>query len=244
MRSVRMDGSTMSWRTNRVVLAMRQLGRSTGLNRWIAARTASARYEDRFQSRMLAEIRERECVWDVGANVGLYASKFSEIVGPEGSVAAFEPSPTNFARLSLAVGSLDNVVLMPMALGDRTGRLAFAEGSDAIGATSRVVGGAPHLAGETVEVDVQRGDDVVRSAKAPDPDVIKIDTEGFELEVIRGLEQTLRRPKLRALFIEIHFALLHERGLDGAPAEIERELEACGFSCSWPDASHIVALRR
>jgi FkbM family methyltransferase len=233
----------MSWRTNRIVLALRNLGRSSGLNRWVVAKIGSVQYEDRFQKRMLGEIRPSDCVWDVGANVGLYSSLFSRVVGATGKVFAFEPSPTNFARLTSAVGSLDNVVLVPMALGDSAGRMAFTQGSDATGATSRVIAEAADLAGPTVEVEVRRGDELVVSTEAGDPNVIKIDTEGFELEVIRGLEQTLRRPKLRALFIEIHFALLNDRGLATAPAEIERELEECGFSCAWPDASHIVATR-
>jgi FkbM family methyltransferase len=192
---------------------------------------------------MLDEIRPSDCVWDVGANVGLYSSMFSRLVGATGKVFAFEPSPKNFARLTSAIGSLENVVLVPMALGDTAGRMAFAEGSDATGATSRVVGGAVDRTPTTVDVEVRRGDELILSTKADEPDVIKIDTEGFELEVIRGLNQTLRRPKLRALFIEVHFALLQDRGLAGAPAQIERELEACGFGCAWPDSSHIAATR-
>jgi FkbM family methyltransferase len=233
----------MSWRTNRTVVAIRNLGRRSGLNRWIAARTGSGDYEDRFQRRMLGEIRPSDCVWDVGANVGFYSSMFSRAVGATGKVFAFEPSPTNFARLRSAVGSLDNVVLIPMALGDMAGKMPFSEGNDAIGATSRLVDEAADRTRTTVEVEVRRGDELILSAKAGDPDVIKIDTEGFELEVIRGLGTTLRRPKLRALFIEVHFALLLGRGLADAPAQIERELESCGFSCAWSDASHIAATR-
>jgi len=233
----------MSWRTNTIVIALRVLGRRSGVNRWLAARLGSVEYEDKFQKRMLAEIHAGDCVWDVGANVGLYSSVFSRAVGATGMVFAFEPSPTNFKKLIVAIGSLNNVTSIPVALGDLDGRMAFAEGSDATGATSRVLGETATADGSGVEVDVRRGDGLVRDKAADDPDVIKIDTEGFELDVIRGLGQTLRRPKLRALFIEIHFALLHDRGLSGAPAEIERELRGCGFRCTWTDASHIVATR-
>jgi FkbM family methyltransferase len=233
----------MSWRTHPAVLALRDLGRRTGLNRWIAARTASGDYEDRFQKRVLGEIRPNDCVWDVGANVGLYTSMFSRITGSNGRVFAFEPSPTNFARLTSSIGAVTNVVLVPMALGDITGRMALVEGIDATGATSRLVGEAADVTQNTVDVEVRRGDELILSGEADDPDAIKIDTEGFELDVIRGLQQTLRRPKLRALFIEVHFALLRDRGLRSAPDQIESELERCGFRCTWPDASHIVATR-
>jgi len=233
----------MSWRTSRIVLALRGLGRGSGFNRWIASTLGSKSYEDRFQRRMLDEIRPNDCVWDVGANVGLYSVQFSRIVGASGKVVAFEPSPRNLARLRSATVSLQNVVVVPMALGDTVGSMTFAEGSDAAGATSRVVGRTEHPTGAIVEVEVHRGDDLVRASRADEPDVIKIDTEGFEIDVIRGLEQTLRGSKLRAVFVEIHFALLDDRGLASAPAEIERRLESCGFRCAWPDASHLVAVR-
>jgi FkbM family methyltransferase len=233
----------MSWRTSGIVLAFRGIGRRSGFNRWIASTVGSRSYEDRFQRRMFEEIRPNDCVWDVGANVGLYSVQFSRIVGASGKVVAFEPSPRNLARLRSATASLENVVVVPMALGDTVGSMAFAEGSDAAGATSRVVGGTEHPTGATVEVEVRRGDDLVLATQADEPDVIKIDTEGFEVEVIRGLEQTLRGSKLRALFVEIHFALLNDRGLASAPAEIERRLKSRGFSCAWPDASHLVAIR-
>src|SRR5688572_30779628 len=129
----------MSWRTSPAILRLRNLGRRTGINQWLAARIGSADYEDRFQQRLFAELRPGDYVWDVGANVGLYSSMFSGIVGPAGKVFAFEPGPKNFARLETAVASLNNVVLMPMALGDTPGPMAFAEGSDATGATSRVL---------------------------------------------------------------------------------------------------------
>lgn len=231
----------MSWRTSAAILALRNLGRRAGINQWLGARVGSADYEDRFQKRLLAEIRPGDCVWDVGANVGLYSTMFSGIVGPAGKVIAFEPSPTNFARLETAVASLNNVILMPMGLGETSGPMAFAEGSDAVGATGRVLPKAGAATGPRVEV--RRGDDLVRLAEAAVPNLMKIDTEGFELEVLRGLTDTLRHPGLRALGIEIHFTLLNDRGMVGASAEIERILKASGFKCVWPDPSHIVARR-
>ena len=95
----------------------------------------------------------------------------------------------------------------------------------------------------SVEVEVSTGDHCVMFRSVNPPDVIKIDTEGFELEVIRGLHRTLRRPNLRALFVEVHFGQLKDRGLAKAPAKIEVLLETAGFRCNWADASHIVARR-
>ena len=73
--------------------------------------------------------------------------------------------------------------------------------------------------------------------------MIKIDTEGFEWDVLLGLRQTLQEKRLRMLCIEMHFGLLQERGLSNAPSDIEKLLVYSGFSLAWPDASHIVATR-
>jgi len=233
----------MSWRTNGVVVALRNLGRKTGANRLLVAARGSAEYEDRFQKAMLSEIRSGDCVWDVGANLGLYTVKFSEIVGAKGAVVAFEPSPTNFDRLKRAAGSLPNVALVPIAMGDHEGTVEFTQGRDRDGTTSRVVTDPTDRTGGSINVEVSRGDHCLTFQSVKPPDVIKIDTEGFELEVIRGLSQTLCRPNLRALFVEVHFGQLKDRGLAWAPAKIEVLLENTGFRCTWADASHIMARR-
>jgi hypothetical protein len=78
---------------------------------------------------------------------------------------------------------------------------------------------------------------------AAPPNVVKIDVEGFEAEVLRGFGALLERPSLRAVCVEVHFALLDTRSERNAPAEIERRLYAAGFRCRWADHSHLVAVR-
>lgn len=233
----------MSWRTARAVLLLRNLGRAMGLNRMWASLVARRDYEDRFQVVMLGAIRQGDVVWDVGANVGLYSRKFSDIAGTSGKVFAFEPSPVNLRRLYEAVGSLSNVAVVPVALGEREGVAAFEQGSDPLGATSRIVDRAGGDSVERVEIRLSSGDSLVSSGVVAFPNVIKIDTEGFELDVLLGLTKTLEEKCLRALCIEVHFGLLQERGLSNAPSEIEKLLVSSGFSLAWPDASHIVATR-
>jgi FkbM family methyltransferase len=234
----------MSWRTNRVVLLLRNVGRASGLNRHMAKLLGGEGYENRFQAEMLAAITPGSCVWDVGANVGLYSRQFSDIAGPTGRVFAFEPSPHNLRCLKEAVTSLENVTIVPVALGDREGVVAFEQGADALGATSRIVaGGAGKPSGKAIAVSLASGDHLIASGSVGIPNVIKIDTEGFELDVLRGLRQTLKNPSLRVLCIEVHFGLLEARGLPNAPADIEKLLAGAGFSIGWADASHIVATR-
>ena len=188
----------------------------------------------------MGAIQPDDCVWDIGANVGFYTKLFSERVGPQGRVFAFEPSPANRGRLQDAVKGLDNVVIVPVALSDASGTAVLRQGDDSLGATSRLLD-SPVGAG--VEVQVKRGDDLTAEGVLP-PTVIKVDTEGFEVEVLEGLTRVLASPRLRAAFVEVHFGVLAERGVKNGPRRVEATLASAGFTCSWPDLSHVVGIRR
>lgn len=109
------------------------------------------------------------------------------------------------------------------------------------GESSRVIkmGGASSAA-----VRVEPGDALIRRGRVPAPTVMKIDVEGFELDVLIGLAKSLTEPSLRFVGVEVHFALLAARGLRRAPREIEVHLRERGFWTRWTDASHIIAERR
>lgn len=232
----------MSWRTNRLVLLARSLGRAVGLNRWIAVWLNGRGYETRYDNSICATLRPGDCVWDVGANVGYYTRLFSERVGNAGRVFAFEPSPVNFSRLRHACGDLSNVQMRQVGLGRDNGRLSFLQGADDLGATSRVLGMAHPAADQTV-VEIRTGTGLIQVGEASAPNAVKIDVEGFELEVLQGLGKELEAPALRAIGVEVHFGILRERGMADAPRQIEWLLERNGFRVRWPDSSHILATR-
>lgn len=230
----------MSWRTSSLALALRSIGRRCGINALIMSLRGPSSYESGFNDGMLACVRAGDVVWDVGANMGIYTKQFSRLVGPMGKVFAFEPSPENILRLAANVKENENTVLLPCGLGDREDVVSFVQGADALGATSQVWG-APSDQGEKIPIRI--ADHVAASGDAIAPNFVKIDVEGFELEVLRGMNGLLRDPKLRGLGVEIHFGLLASRGMELAPQQIEALLASAGFACSWPDSSHLLAVR-
>jgi FkbM family methyltransferase len=155
---------------------------------------------------------------DVGCHKGAYTYWMRRRVGRSGTVIAFEPQPrqVGYLRDLFSVMAYDNVVLMPMALSDRIGRLPLHVPSG---------NGKTHAA--TLEQRARSMERGVRSAgsgsplPAPcsplvvdvttldaffadqprGPDFLKIDVEGHESAVIAGGRQTLERYR-PALLIE------------------------------------------
>jgi FkbM family methyltransferase len=236
----------VSWRTNRLVVMARHVGRMFGINRWVAVWLNGGGYETRYDQGFSSRLQPGDCVWDVGANVGYYTRVFSEHIGNTGKVFAFEPSPTNFARLKSACLELRNVELRQFGLGHEDGRIAFIQGLDDLGATSRMTGTATGVlsgVADQTEVEIRSGDGLIQRGDAMAPNAIKIDVEGFELEVLQGLGQQLASSALHLIGVEVHFGILKERGMAGAPEQIEQLLEDNGYCVRWPDNSHILATR-
>ena len=113
---------------------------------------------------------------------------------------------------------------------------------DPIGSTHQLTEAAHIEAGSSASVTVVTGDTIVERTGVV-PTVVKIDVEGYELEVLKGMRHVLTELSLRAIFCEIHFALLEERGQPFAPIEIERILNEAGFDVRYTDSSHIQAVR-
>ena len=230
----------MSWRTNTLALGARNVGRKLGINSWIASFVLGEGYEKKYDESFSDELKAGSCVWDVGANVGYYTHAFAKRVGEKGVVFAFEPSPLNFIRLKEACVDKNNIKLFPVGLGRDNSKLCFQQGADDLGATSRVV---DTLGQDQVEVDIRSGSHLIEHEHVTPPNAMKIDVEGFELEVLEGLGEYLGCSTLYALGIEIHFSILKERGMLQAPQQIEHLLERHGFVVRWVDTSHIIALR-
>jgi FkbM family methyltransferase len=137
---------------------------------------------------------------DVGANVGFYTTRFSTIVGPRGRVIAFEPVPETFALLAGNVRLLpsQNVTLINAAVSDQSAVVgmqipAFDMGLSNFYEAQIVAQPADGMA--TVSVLSWPLDALALSGPVR---LVKVDAEGHEEPVIRGMMQLLaaHRPTL------------------------------------------------
>lgn len=224
------------------VIAWRNRLRQNAFVRMVYSRIAGrGDYEARFSRELLGAIHVGDTVWDVGANIGLYAAQFAD--RGASNVVCFEPAPAAVAalqrRFAENIGAGNRVHVVPVALSNRRSTAAFA--ANGASPNNQIVASGTN--GSTVEVQVYSGDEARTEFALPSPNVIKIDVEGFELEVIQGLSDVLSSKALRSVFIEVHFSLLNKRGLDNAPAMILQTLRSQGFQIHWVDPSHLGARR-
>jgi FkbM family methyltransferase len=218
---------------NRIGIKARSVARRLGLLSFIQRARRKRPYEAEFGSALVGAVRPGDTVWDVGANVGFYTRQFLERVGPTGAVVAFEPEPACCAILRRDCSA---ATLVNAALGERASD-GFIQFRGKARSGTRLVA-EPGAA--TVPIKIIAGEDY----DGPRPNVLKIDVEGFEEEVLAGMSGILADRRLRAIFLEVHFAMLEQRGKAEAPIRIEQRLRAFGFRLKWfKDRSHLQALR-
>lgn len=160
------------------------------------------------ERRAIGDICQRltpdDVVWDVGANVGLYTA----FVAQHAPTVAFEPGDETRARLRDTVRHnelTEAVTIRPIALGeaDSAGRLTDDD---------TVVSGG--------DIPVRRGDTVVQNG-TPAPTVLKVDVEGAEPAVLRGLGDEI--DNVRLVYVEPH------PPADTGPEVLTTLLETLGF---------------
>ena len=133
---------------------------------------------------------------DLFVDIGGYVVLASTIAGAES--LAIEPIPATFRKLERNVrlnGIAARVDCRNIGLGAESGELKF----------TRALGGLNHVAlahePDTISVPVATLDAVLEGRA---PAMIKMDVEGYETNVLRGAGQTIARPELKALVVELN----------------------------------------
>jgi FkbM family methyltransferase len=158
-------------------------------------------YENEISKLIRISLREGDNALDIGGNIGLQSMRMSQCVGKKGKVIAFEPLiylQEKFDR-NRTLNRAGNVTLLPFALSDQEAEAEFTidrnvwnQGTFSLGKKD---GGA-----EKQKVLIKVADNLAEIQQLEALHLVKIDVEGFELQVLRGLKQTLQKHKPRIIF--------------------------------------------
>lgn len=131
-------------------------------------------------------VRPGDVVYDVGANIGYTPLLFAHAASPGGRVLAFEPSPRSFRFLQGSIQENAAIEAINIALSDHEGTMDFFEAESL--ETSSLV---PVQGISPIPVPIRTLDQFATGRD--EPTFIKVDVEGHEPAVFRGMAHTLER---------------------------------------------------
>lgn len=153
-----------------------------------------AEYEPETLATMRMKLSEGDVFIDVGANVGSFALPGSEMVGPQGVVLAIEASEKIFKylRQNITANAVTNVCIINCAAAASSGVAKFFDApTEQFGMGSLAPWAGDENAGYAVESSTLEDILDQRSIEWERVKFIKIDVEGFELDVLKGAERFL-----------------------------------------------------
>ena len=172
------------------------------------------KYEETEAKIMEQKISKGDIVIDAGANIGLHTLNMAKIVGKTGKVFAFEPEITNFGILkkNIKLNNYTNIVAEHKAVGEKDG-IATLYRSNHPG--MHKIDSKPQHSKDKLNVDIISLDNFFnKNHIQPKIDFIKIDVEGFELSVLKGMKNILKNNKNIKILLELSHNKLHEEDLE------------------------------
>jgi FkbM family methyltransferase len=146
-------------------------------------------------------IKKGDVILEIGANIGYYALIESKLVGESGKVYAVEPVSDNLRNLRKNVGlnRCKNIEFFHLAMGDFNGTSTIYV-SDRPNWSSMLKGKTPGKIISTETVPISTVDEFLRDKATPN--LIRMDVEGYEYNIIRGMKETLKKDV--KVLIEFH----------------------------------------
>jgi FkbM family methyltransferase len=142
-------------------------------------------------------VRPVEVIFDVGANIGQSVDRYHRFF-PEASITSFEPVAENYAKLQQVAAGIPKARALRFALGEEFGQAKIYVPDETQMSTLLPEGSdQPAQA-----VSVETFDRVREQLGVPFVDLLKMDVEGFELQVIRGASRSLGASKVGMIYAE------------------------------------------
>lgn len=186
-------------------------------------------YERNVWSHINKFIQNSELIFDIGGNIGQYALRFSESIGDKGKILSIEPDSKNWAYLNfnLAINFCQNVEVLRLGLSDKVGVETFWRDVNNGGRLGSFIKNESATVPEVVKITTL--DNLIFQYGIPD--FIKVDVEGFEVTVIKGLSNFDKKIKF---LIEVR---------EDTKNEIFHIFQNRGFKCYLVDKREIITIR-
>jgi FkbM family methyltransferase len=159
--------------------------------------------------RLLLGLEPQPIVLDVGANVGQSIDVFRSYF-PTSTIHSFEPSAETYRALSSKASGMKGVSTWNCGLGATSGRATLLENSHSVMSSFLELGqdGWGDIRSRT-QIDITTVDDFCKVNGINVIDILKSDTQGFELEVFKGAKEMMRENRIRMIYFEIIFSEMY-----------------------------------
>ncbi len=155
------------------------------------------------------ELRPGMTVVDIGANIGYYVLMEAQCIGETGTILAVEPEPKNFMILknNWEINSYNtNIQFYNLAISNRRGKAQFIVSDYS---NLHKLSSEDKKSEKSIEVETSTLDELLEGKKA---DFIRMDVEGGEVLILKGMKNILESGYPLKIFLEIHPRLLREFG--------------------------------
>lgn len=166
-------------------------------------------YEPSVSDSLAAALNKGMVFWNIGSHIGLRVVQGTDVVGKDGLIYAFEPTPRTKVLLDKnSIGRGTRVVTSRMAVGDTSGVVGFNDygwqfsGCNSAAPESRLVRrmGRKQPIPAKIECPIATVDDLIKSNEYRPPEVMVVDAEGYEKQIFSGASVTLRTYKPIVIF--------------------------------------------
>ncbi|MGA1869109.1 MAG: FkbM family methyltransferase [bacterium] len=150
---------------------------------------------------ILSRIKPGFIVLDIGADIGYYTLLFAKLVGPSGHVVSFEPIPKAkwYLDKNIEINKFNNVTSHSFALFDKKGYVCLEDPFH----TSKINPSKQNISSNDIRVEMKVFDECAAEMGITQVNLVKIDVEGAELNILRGMRNTLQEQH-PALLVEVH----------------------------------------
>ncbi|NLX24733.1 MAG: FkbM family methyltransferase [Lentisphaerae bacterium] len=200
-------------------------------------------YYRRSGNRRVSDLVNRgDTVMDVGANIGEVTLLCAQKTGPDGLVIAFEPNPATFAQLSkmLALNPGLNCVLVNQALGSMTGPVTMVQPDNRNPGTCTIASSTTPGKALSANIPLTTLDQYIEEHPISRLNLIKLDVEGYELNVLQGAEKTISRyrPVLVIELVDSHQKRHGHSAADIVKFVLQHDYRVTDFSGQTPFGIH------